>query len=67
MPDLLIKDIDQSVIDKLTMQATLDERTLEQVIHKVIREAAGREPISELESIRRLRNPKFSKPQTEQD
>ncbi len=66
MPDLLIKDIDQSVIDKLTLYASLDGSTLEAVIHKALREAAEREPFSELELIRRLRNSCASDSTTEE-
>lgn len=54
MADLLIKDVDQSVIDKLRFRAALAGSTLEIEIHKALREAAESEPVMRTGSVEPL-------------
>ena len=54
MPDFLIKDIPEVVIDRLAFQAVLRGMTLEMFIHQILRDAGEKEPTAPLDTIRSI-------------
>jgi plasmid stability protein len=54
MPDFLIKDVPQDVIDRLAFRAAMERTSLEIEVHKALREAAEREPTIPIGSVQPL-------------
>jgi plasmid stability protein len=56
MPDVLVRDVDVSVLDKIKLRAKRQNRSLQSEMKIIFREAAEkREPLLELELIRKIR------------
>lgn len=64
MPNLLVRDLDVSVLDRLKLRAKRQSRSLQAEVKIILQNAASRpEPLSELELIRKFRasNTKINK------
>ena len=56
MPDVLVRDVEVAVLDSLKLRAKRQNRSLQSEMKMIFREAAERrEPLSELEVIRKIR------------
>ena len=56
MPNVLIRDVDVSVLDRLKTRAKSQNRSLQTELNIILRESANRrDPMSELELIRQIR------------
>jgi plasmid stability protein len=56
MPDVLVRDVDVSVLDKIKLRAKRQNRSLQSEMKIIFSEAAEkREPLLELELIRKIR------------
>ena len=56
MPDVLIRDVEVAVIDRLKARAKGQNRSLQSELNSILRDSANRrEPMSELELIREIR------------
>ena len=57
MPDVLVRNVDVAVVDRLKLRAKRNNRSLQSEMKIMITEIADRpEPLSELELIRKFRN-----------
>jgi plasmid stability protein len=55
MPNVLVRDVDVSVLDRLKLRAKRQNRSLQAEMKIILQDAARREPLSELELIRKFR------------
>jgi len=66
MPDVLIRDVDVAVLDRLKSRAKSQNRSLQSELSNILRDSANRrEPMSELELIRSIRASITKKQQTD--
>ncbi|MCP9492902.1 MAG: Arc family DNA-binding protein [Pyrinomonadaceae bacterium MAG19_C2-C3] len=57
MPNVLVRDVEDVVLEKLKTRATRGGRSLQSEVQMILKEAAERaEPLSELETARKIRN-----------
>lgn len=57
MPNVLVRDVETSVLEKLKIRAAQRGRSLQSEVQIILKEAAAREtPLSELETARKIRN-----------
>lgn len=56
MPNVLVRDIDSKVLERLKKRAAVSKRSLQSEVQIILTDAANqREPLSELELARRIR------------
>ncbi len=56
MPNVLVRDVEVSVLDRLKLRAKRQKRSLQAEMKTIFEDAAARpEPLSELELIRKIR------------
>lgn len=57
MPNVLVRDVETSVLEKLKIRATRSGRSLQSEVQIILKEAAARQlPLSELETAKKIRN-----------
>jgi plasmid stability protein len=57
MPNVLVRDIDMSILEKLKKRAARSGRSLQSEVQIILKDAAAvSEPLSELETARKIRN-----------
>ena len=57
MPNVLVRDVEDAVLEKLKTRAARGGRSLQSEVQTILKEAAERtEPLSELETARKIRN-----------
>ncbi len=57
MPNVLVRDVEDSVLEKLKDSAARSGRSLQSEMQIILKEAAARaKPLSELETARKIRN-----------
>ena len=56
MPNVLVRDVDTSILEKLKIRAARNKRSLQSEVQIILKDAATKaEPLSELETARRIR------------
>ena len=64
--DILIRKIDVSIVDKLKLKARTQNRSLQAEVKMILQDAASRpDPLSRLETIRKIRDSISNKNQTD--
>ena len=57
MPNVLVRDVEDSVLDRLKLRAKRQNRSLQAEMKIILQDAAARrEPLSELQLIRKIRS-----------
>ena len=57
MPNVLVRDVETSILEKLKIRATRKGRSLQSEVLTILKDAAAKpEPLSELETARKIRN-----------
>ncbi len=56
MPNVLVRDVDEKVLEKLKTKAARNGRSLQREVQIILTDAAAsREPLSDLETVRKIR------------
>lgn len=56
MPNVLVRDVETSILDKLKIRAAGNGRSLQSEVQIILKDAAAKaEPLSELETARKIR------------
>jgi plasmid stability protein len=56
MPDVLVRDVETTVLEKLKKRAAENGRSLQSEVRSIISEYAASEPLSDMEVARKIRN-----------
>jgi hypothetical protein len=56
MPNVLVRDVDISTLKKLKLMAAREGRSLQAEVQMILTRAAQNEPLSELETARKIRS-----------
>jgi plasmid stability protein len=56
MPNVLVRDVETTVLDKLKKRAAKNGRSLQSEVHFIITDYAKNEPLSDLEVAQKIRN-----------
>lgn len=57
MPNVLVRDVEASILDKLKIRAAGNGRSLQSEVQIILKDAAAKaEPLSEMETARKIRN-----------
>jgi plasmid stability protein len=66
MPNILVRDVEVSVLERLKLRAKRQNRSLQSEMKRILHEAAEkREPLSELELARKIKASLKNVPQTD--
>lgn len=65
MPNVLVRDVDTSILEKLKTRAARNKRSLQSEVQIILKDAATKaEPLNELETARKIRESLTVKKQT---
>lgn len=56
MPDVLVRDVDEKVLEKLKTKAARNGRSLQREVQIILNEAISFEPLSDVEVARKIKN-----------
>lgn len=66
MANVLVRDLEPSVVDRLKLRAKRQERSLQAELNSILTEVANRpDPLTEMELLRKFRNSIKNKQQTD--
>jgi plasmid stability protein len=65
MPNVLVRDVETSILKKLKLKAAREGRSLQAEVQMILTRAVQSEPLSDLETVRKIRSSISSRKQSD--